>query len=100
MAINTVDDPKVAAAIAEERQKNEDAAEHHPVVSHEEWVKQRLKLMEKEKQHLREGDELAAELRALPWAKVNKVYLFTSPLGDQTLSDLFKGHRQRLRAGR
>jgi len=36
------------------------------VVSQEEWVKRRLKLMEKEKQHMRAGDELAAEVRALP----------------------------------
>ena len=47
--MNKTDDPKVAAAIAEARRKNEEAVEHHPVVSQEEWVKQRLKLMEKEK---------------------------------------------------
>jgi predicted dithiol-disulfide oxidoreductase (DUF899 family) len=55
LTMNKVDDPKVAAAIADERLKNEEAVEHHPVVSQEEWVKQRLKLMEKEKQHIREG---------------------------------------------
>ena len=92
--MNKPDDPKAAAAIAEERQKNEDAVEHHPVVSQEEWVKQRLQLMEKEKQHMRAGDELAAEVRALPWVKVEKNYLFTSPQGDLTLADLFKQHRQ------
>jgi predicted dithiol-disulfide oxidoreductase (DUF899 family) len=41
-------------------------------------------------------DELAAEVRALPWVKVEKSYLFTSPQGDMTLTDLFKGHRQLL----
>ena len=61
--MNKADDPKVAAAIAQERRKTEAAVEDHPVVSQEEWVKQRLKLMEKEKQHMREGDELAAEVR-------------------------------------
>jgi predicted dithiol-disulfide oxidoreductase (DUF899 family) len=95
-AMNKTDDPKVAAAIAEVRRKNEEAVEHHPVVSQEEWVKQRLKLMEKEKQHTRSGDELAAEVRALPWVKVEKSYLFTSPQGDMTLTDLFKDHRQLL----
>ena len=80
------DDPKVAAAIAEARRTNEEAVEHHPVVSQEEWVKQRLKLMEKEKQYLRAGDALAAEVRALPWVKVEKSYLFTSPQGDLTLA--------------
>ena len=74
MAMNVEDDPKVAVGIA--RRKNEEAVEHHPVVSQEEWVKQRLKLMEKEKRHTRAGDELAAEVRALPWVKVEKSYLF------------------------
>jgi predicted dithiol-disulfide oxidoreductase (DUF899 family) len=94
--MNKTDDPKVAAAIAEARRKNEEAVEHHPVVSQQEWVKQRLRLMEKEKRHTRAGDELAAEVRALPWVKVEKSYLFTSPQGDMTLTDLFKGHRQLL----
>ncbi len=94
--MNKTDDPKVAAVIGEARRKNEEAVEHHPVVSQEEWVKQRLKLMEKEKQHTRAGDELAAEVRALPWVKVEKSYLFTSPEGDMTLADLFKEHRQLL----
>jgi hypothetical protein len=31
--MNKTDDPKVAAAIAEARRKNEEAVEHHPVVS-------------------------------------------------------------------
>ena len=42
-------DPKVVAVIAEERRQNEEAVERHPVVSEEEWLKQRLALMEKEK---------------------------------------------------
>ena len=94
--MNKTDDPKVAAAIAEARRKNEEAVEHHPVVSQQEWVKQRLKLMEKEKRHTRAGDELAAEVRALPWVKVEKSYLVTSPQGEVTLTDLFKDHRQLL----
>jgi predicted dithiol-disulfide oxidoreductase (DUF899 family) len=94
--MNKVDDPKVAAAIAEERRKIEEAVEHHPVVSQEEWVQQRLELMEKEKQYLQAGDALAGEVRALPWVKVEKNYLFTSPQGDLTLGDLFQQHRQLL----
>jgi predicted dithiol-disulfide oxidoreductase (DUF899 family) len=70
--MNKPDDPKVLAAIEEERRKNEEVVEHHPVVSPEEWVKQRLTLMEKEKQHSRAGDDLAAQVRALPWVKVEK----------------------------
>jgi predicted dithiol-disulfide oxidoreductase (DUF899 family) len=65
-------------------------------VSQEEWLKQRLMLMEKEKQYMRAGDELAAEVRALPWVKVEKSYTFTSPEGDLMLGDLFKQHNQLL----
>src|ERR1700733_8363497 len=92
--MNKTDDPKVAAAVAEERRQNEYAIERHPVVSHEEWLKQRVLLMEKEKQYMRAGDELAAEVRALPWVKVEKSYTFTSPEGDLMLADLFKQHSQ------
>jgi predicted dithiol-disulfide oxidoreductase (DUF899 family) len=89
-----VNDPKVVAEIAEARRQNEEAVEQHPVVSRDEWLKQRLALMEKEKQYMRLGDQLAAEMRALPWVKVGKDYTFTSPEGDLTLADLFKGHSQ------
>jgi hypothetical protein len=43
--MNKADDPNAAASIAEERRKNEEAVEQHSVVSQEEWVKQRLRLM-------------------------------------------------------
>ena len=46
--MNETEDPSVAAAIAEERGQNEEAIERHPIVSQEEWLKQRLLLMEKE----------------------------------------------------
>lgn len=92
--MNKTEDPPVAAAIAKERQQNEEAIERHPIVSQEEWLKQRLLLMEKEKQHTRAGDTLAAEVRALPWVKVEKNYTFTSPEGDLVLADLFKQHSQ------
>jgi len=94
--MNKADDPKVAAAIAEGRRQNEEAVERHPVVSEEEWLKQRLALMEKEKQYMRAGDALAGEVRALPWVKVEKTYTFTSAEGDLTLADLFKQHKQLL----
>lgn len=87
-------DPKIAAAIAEARRKNDEAMEQHPVVSEEEWLKQRLALMEKEKQYMRMGDELATQMRALPWVKIEESYKFTSPQGDLTFGDLFRGHSQ------
>jgi predicted dithiol-disulfide oxidoreductase (DUF899 family) len=92
--MNVMDDQKVAQAITEERQRNEESLARHRVVSEGEWLKQRLALMEKEKQYMRLGDELAAEVRALPWVKVQKSYTFTGPEGDMTLADLFGKHRQ------
>ena len=46
------------------------------VVSQEEWLAARRALLVKEKAHMRDGDALAAERRALPWVKVEKAYGF------------------------
>jgi predicted dithiol-disulfide oxidoreductase (DUF899 family) len=86
--------PNAAIAIAERRRQHEEAVEHHSVVSQEEWLKKRLALMEREKLYVSEGDALAAEVRALPWVKVEKNYIFTSMQGDSTLSNLFGEHKQ------
>ncbi len=90
-----INDPKVAQAIAEARRRNEESLARHRFVSEGEWLKQRLALMEKEKQYMRQGDELAVEVRALPWVKVEKNYIFTRPQGDDmTMADLFGGRSQ------
>ncbi|HKT74430.1 MAG TPA: thioredoxin family protein [Steroidobacteraceae bacterium] len=66
----------------------------HRIVSREEWVSARLRLLAKEKelQHLR--DELSAERRKLPWERVEKSYVFDGPSGQETLDDLFAGRSQ------
>jgi predicted dithiol-disulfide oxidoreductase (DUF899 family) len=92
--MNKADDPNVAAGIAAQKRQNEEAVERHSVVSQDEWLKQRLALMEKEKRYMREGDALAAEVRALPWVKIEKNYTFTSPDGELTFAELFNGRRQ------
>jgi len=92
--MNKADDPALAFAVGQERERNNKLLAQHPVVSQEEWLKQRLALMEKEKQYVRQGDALSAEVSSLPWVKVEKDYLFTSPDGDLTLKDLFRGHSQ------
>lgn len=51
MPMEKTNDPKAAAAVAEWKQQHDEAVEHHPVVSQEEWLKQRLTLMDKEKQY-------------------------------------------------
>ena len=83
-----------AAAIAEGQEKNEGSLSQHPVVSEDEWLNRRLALMEKEKQYMRQGDELSAEVRSLPWLRVEKNYIFRSPEGELQLKDLFGGRSQ------
>lgn len=91
--MNKSEDSK-ARAIAEAHRRHDEALQSHPVVTQEEWTKKRLELMEKEKQYVRAGDALAAEVRALPWVKIDKAYTFTSTLGDLLLADLFGRHSQ------
>jgi predicted dithiol-disulfide oxidoreductase (DUF899 family) len=63
-------------------------------VSQEEWLSARKALLDKEKVYMREGDQLAAERRALPWLKIEKTYVFETEQGRRTLSELFGGHEQ------
>src|SRR5207237_10003612 len=74
MSTRTVDNPKV--------------------VSREEWLVARKKLLAKEKQLTRQRDAIAAERHQLPWVKVEKNYAFDSPSGKKTLADLFDGRSQ------
>src|SRR5438874_9851548 len=74
MSTRTVDNPKV--------------------VSREEWLVARKKLLAKEKQLTRQRDAIAAERRQLPWVKIEKNYVFDSPSGKKTLADLFNGKSQ------
>ena len=63
-------------------------------VTRDEWLRQRQKLLMKEKEHTRQRDALSAERRALPWLKVEKNYFFDGPAGKETLGDLFGGRSQ------
>ena len=64
------------------------------VVFQEEWIAARRTLLAREKAHMREGDALAAERRALPWVKVEKAYVFETTDGPKSLTELFDGRRQ------
>lgn len=66
----------------------------HPVVSREEWLEQRVALLEREKAHQRARDELAASRRQLPWVLIDRDYVFESEDGQQSLVDLFDGCSQ------
>jgi predicted dithiol-disulfide oxidoreductase (DUF899 family) len=83
----------------ENQTKKEVAMTNNPiknpkVVSQAEWLEARKKLLAKEKEHTRRGDEINAERRALPWVKVEKEYVFDAPGGKETLSDLFGDRNQ------
>lgn len=64
------------------------------VVSQDEWLEARRALLAKEKAHMRAGDALAKERRALPWVKIEKTYTFDTENGRKTLADLFDGRPQ------
>jgi predicted dithiol-disulfide oxidoreductase (DUF899 family) len=66
----------------------------HQIVSREEWLASRKAFLAKEKAFTRERDQLSAERRELPWVKVDKNYVFDTPDGKKSLSDLFAGRSQ------
>jgi len=66
----------------------------HPVVGHEEWVEARTALLEREKEFTRARDELTRQVRALPWERVEKEYVFDTAEGARTLAELFDGRGQ------
>jgi len=66
----------------------------HTIVSQDEWLAARKQLLVREKELTRPRDLPAAEPRALPWVKVEKLYVFDGPNGNETLADIFGGHSQ------
>ena len=64
------------------------------VVSRDEWLAARKKLLAKEKQLTRHRDALNAERRRLPMVEIDKDYVFEGPNGRASLLDLFDGRRQ------
>jgi len=64
------------------------------IVSRDEWLAARERLLAKEKRLTRERDALAAERRRMPWLAVEKQYEFNGPKGKVSLLDLFEGRRQ------
>ena len=68
----------------------------HRVVSQEDWLAARKRLLTKEKEFTRLRDRLSAERRELPWVRVDKDYVFDGPDGKETLADLFDGRSQLL----
>src|SRR5579872_1379721 len=66
----------------------------HPTTTREQWLRQRLELLEAEKELTRQSDEVARRRQALPWVKVEKDYKFETDEGEASLKDLFQGRSQ------
>jgi predicted dithiol-disulfide oxidoreductase (DUF899 family) len=67
---------------------------HPPIVSQEEWLAERKKLLAHEKELTRQKDRVNAERRRLPMVKVAKQYSFDGTEGKVNLLDLFDGKTQ------
>src|SRR5580704_2635929 len=67
------------------------AVQAKQTVSQDEWLSARKALLVKEKTHMRAGDALAAERRALPWLRIEKSYEFDTASGRRALGELFDG---------
>ena len=64
------------------------------VVSREQWLKARRRLLAQEKEMTRRHDELNASRRRLPMVKVDAEYVCDGPGGKATLAELFGDKRQ------
>jgi predicted dithiol-disulfide oxidoreductase (DUF899 family) len=68
----------------------------HRTGTRKEWLAERLKLLEAEKELTRRSDELARRRQELPWVRIDKEYQFETEEGDASLADLFRGRSQLL----
>ena len=77
-----------------DKDKRTVSMERHEIVSHDQWLEAREALLQKEKDFTRLRDELSREIRALPWERVEKDYIFDGPKGPVSLTALFGGKSQ------
>jgi predicted dithiol-disulfide oxidoreductase (DUF899 family) len=68
----------------------------HQTATRQEWLAERLTLLEAEKDLTRRADELALRRQALPWVRIDKPYRFDTEAGSTSLADLFQGRSQLL----
>src|SRR5437762_12875011 len=68
----------------------------HQIVSREQWLAARLRLLKEEKELTRRSDELAQRRQELTWARIDKEYRFETDEGKASLADLFRGRSQLL----
>jgi len=68
----------------------------HPVVNQKQWQIRRNRLLKEEKALTRRRDALTAKLRAMPWVRIEKPYVFQTRRGERTLAGLFGSKSQLL----
>jgi predicted dithiol-disulfide oxidoreductase (DUF899 family) len=67
---------------------------HPEVVSRDEWLGERKKLLKHEKEVTKHRDQVNAQRRRLSMVKIDKNYVFDAPAGKKSLLDLFQDRRQ------
>jgi predicted dithiol-disulfide oxidoreductase (DUF899 family) len=67
---------------------------HPQIVSRDQWLAERKKLLAQEKELTKHCDRINAERRRLPMVKIEKDYVFDGPNGKQSLKALFDDRRQ------
>ncbi|HEU4720163.1 MAG TPA: DUF899 domain-containing protein [Gemmatimonadaceae bacterium] len=68
----------------------------HRTGTRDEWLAERLELLEAEKELTRRSDELAQRRQELPWVRIDKEYRFDTDDGSVSLAGLFQGRSQLL----
>jgi predicted dithiol-disulfide oxidoreductase (DUF899 family) len=68
----------------------------HTVGTRDEWLMARKELLRREKEHIRQSDEIARRRQELPWVPIEKEYFFETDDGRRTLAELFDGRSQLL----
>jgi predicted dithiol-disulfide oxidoreductase (DUF899 family) len=68
----------------------------HRTGTREEWLAERLELLEAEKELTRRSDQVARRRQELPWVRIDKEYRFETADGGASLTDLFRGRSQLL----
>src|SRR3954468_15357456 len=67
---------------------------HPAIVSQDQWLTERRRLLDQEKALTRQYDAVNAQRRRLPMVELEKDYSFDTPSGKRTLQDLFEGRQQ------
>src|ERR1700731_1933826 len=67
---------------------------HPQILSRDQWLTERKKLLADEKELTKHYDRVNAQRRRLPMVKIEKDYIFDGPSGEQNLKALFDGRCQ------